>query len=317
MNSKYVWKTIVELLKKIQIGSFLIFVLALLFSFNACSSSTEEIKNSKSFEKRKGEKTFSFYEDKDGKEIYWEVNFNGDLISSAYKNGDKISSDEIEKNEAMIFDKINELRGKNIELGFLRKHHPMDLKIKEQMKDFQEELNWKFNDSIFRINMEKLKEGLAKIEIPKFHMEDFHFKMDSLNECLKDLEFNHEFEFNMDEFNKNMESFADGMKEFNFNFDLPDFDFHNFDPRMDYLDDEMENLNMEMKKLENFLKELKSELVKDKILQNKDEKYKLDFETEKIIVNGKELPDELFQKYKRMYKEYFGKDLSGDFYIVE
>jgi len=317
MNSKYVWKTIVELLKKIQIGSFLIFVLALLFSFNACSSSIEEIKNNKSFEKRKGEKTFSFYEDKDGKEIYWEVNFNGDLISSAYKNGDKISSDEIEKNEAMIFDKINELRGKNIELGFLRKHHPMDLKIKEQMKDLQEELNWKFNDSIFRIDMEKLKEGLAKIEIPKFHMKDFHFKMDSLNECLKDLEFNHEFEFNMDEFNKNMESFADGMKEFNFNFDLPDFDFHNFDPRMDYLDDEMENLNMEMKKLENFLKELKSELVKDKILQNKDEKYKLDFETEKIIVNGKELPDELFQKYKRMYKEYFGKDLSGDFYIVE
>jgi hypothetical protein len=41
----------------------------------------------------------------------------------------------------------------------------------------------------------------------------------------------------------------------------------------------------------------------------------MEFTRDKLEINGKRLPDNLLEKYKEMYKEHFGKEISNKFRI--
>ena len=78
------------------------------------------------------------------------------------------------------------------------------------------------------------------------------------------------------------------------------------------LDINMDDLNKELKKLDAFMDELREELVKDGYINNTDEEFELDLSRNHMTVNGERLPEDLFEKYKRLYKTHFGKEIDGD-----
>ena len=78
---------------------------------------------------------------------------------------------------------------------------------------------------------------------------------------------------------------------------------------------DMSHLKEKMKVLKGFIKDIKSELIKDGYLDKNANDFDLDFTKDKIEVNGKRLPDNLLEKYKKIYKEHFGKEINDRFRI--
>jgi chromosome segregation ATPase len=98
----------------------------------------------------------------------------------------------------------------------------------------------------------------------------------------------------VDEFELNMENLEEEMERLEF--------------EMDDLSKEMEELDREMKILDKFLKAIKKELVKDNYLNNADENFELELSSTEMKVNNKKVPDDLFNKYKEIYKEHYNKE---------
>ena len=99
-----------------------------------------------------------------------------------------------------------------------------------------------------------------------------------------------------------------------------DFDFKELNESMEKLKEklkdmkiDMSNLKEEMKKLKSFLHELRSELIKDGYVENDDEDFELEFTKDKIVVNGERLPDNLLEKYKKIYEANFEREIDGKF----
>ena len=81
----------------------------------------------------------------------------------------------------------------------------------------------------------------------------------------------------------------------------------------------LSGLDVKLKNLNEFIDEVRSEMVKDKLIEDKDEDLNLDISENSMKVNGKEVPPELFKKYKKMYEDHFDEELSDDnhFRIIE
>jgi hypothetical protein len=73
----------------------------------------------------------------------------------------------------------------------------------------------------------------------------------------------------------------------------------------------MDGLKLELEKLDTFLSDLKQELVKDNLLSSVEDELELEITADKMVVNGKEVTDSLFKKYKSMYEDHFDKKLEG------
>lgn len=78
---------------------------------------------------------------------------------------------------------------------------------------------------------------------------------------------------------------------------------------------DMSGLREKMKQLKGFLKEMKSELIKDGYLNEDDENFDMEFTKDKLEINGERLPDNLLEKYKKLYKSHFGKEPNDTFRI--
>ncbi|MFC2085143.1 hypothetical protein ACFLS9_08805 [Bacteroidota bacterium] len=48
---------------------------------------------------------------------------------------------------------------------------------------------------------------------------------------------------------------------------------------------------------------------------NKSKEFEMEYNEDEIIINSEELPENLHQKYLKIYKEHFDKELEGDFNI--
>jgi len=48
------------------------------------------------------------------------------------------------------------------------------------------------------------------------------------------------------------------------------------------------------------------------ITEDEDEEIEIDFNKNEMKVNDNKIPDELFEKYKVLYKEHFGKEPDDD-----
>ena len=81
----------------------------------------------------------------------------------------------------------------------------------------------------------------------------------------------------------------------------------------------LRDLDKKLEKLNGFIDDLKQELIKDNLIENESDKLELEISKDEMKVNGKEVPEELFKKYKKMYEDHFDKKLTDEnrFRIVE
>ena len=145
------------------------------------------------------QKYLSFYETDDGETIHWEVNFDGDEITSIYKNGERIPDNLVDDYKDKIYGQLDELRFGDREFTFrMPVIPPMDFKIdmddfKEDMEKFKEDFPkpekyfefHHFDNEEFRQEMEELQKNLEKL-----NPEDFKIPFDSekFKEEMKELE---------------------------------------------------------------------------------------------------------------------------------
>jgi chromosome segregation ATPase len=295
---------------------YLFLLPGLMLLLSSCSS---ESFTQQENEKQTGEQTLTFSEEENGKDVHYEVNFKNGEISSVYKDNIKIPENEIKNYQDLINDKLSSLR-KDDDDFYVFRHKPhsyhFDMKeFKENMKDWKEkfkgdQFKFEFDKEKFKADMDKLKEELKDmdeivikidrdkikkeldgIKIPKFN---FDFDTDELNENMKritiEIEKNQdELEFNMDELMEEMEQLDEEMKD---------------------LSKEMEKLDKEMKILDNFLNDVKEELVKDGLIKNSDEEFKLKLSKDEMEINGEKVSGALHSKYKELYKKHYNKELN-------
>ena len=153
---------------------------------------------------KESQKYLSFYETVEGETFHWEVNFNGNEISSIYKNGKKIPDDLVADYKDKVNDELDEMRFGNRKFSF-------------QMPVISgDEFNFNFDE--LNKELEEMKKNLPKIddefEFHYFDSEEFKKEMDELK---KELEENKakifKYKFDDEEFKKQMEELKKNLKE--------------------------------------------------------------------------------------------------------
>ena len=283
-------------------------------NFAAIASPAEPAKPLPPADDEAKRKTFSFYEHENGDEVHWKVVTKDGEIVELYKDGEKLSDEEMSENEDYINDKLAE-----IEEG-LEEIDEIDFdELHESLKNLKFNFKFDFDDESFTASMKQLKEGLKHLKDHKFNFEfdfddDWDFDSESfreeLKESLKELDhMNFEFDFDKEEFKEGMREFRDNMKDFKV--DMKEFkaNMKDFDVDMSELKNEMKELKVELKKLDGFLDETKSELISDGYVDEDAEDYDMELHEDEMIVNGKKLPDDLHKKYLDIYEKHFDKKL--------
>ena len=179
-----------------------------------------------------------------------------------------------------------------------------------------------FNRSEFKEEMKKLKEELKKLKTEKiqayFDSEEFKEEMKNLKAELKNLKI-HDFhsDFDKEKFDKDMKELSEKLKNQKFVWKDTDFDIDlsGLKESMEALKENMTNLKInldglseEMEKLNEFIKDLKTEMKKDGLIENENDDADIELNKNEMKVNGEKVPDKLFEKYRDMYKDYFGKE---------
>lgn len=162
------------------------------------------------------QKYLSFYETVDGERIHWEVNFDGNEITSVYKNGNRIPDDLVNDYKSKVYKELDEMRFGGKYYSF-RMHVPLgedfniDMdEIHKNMKEFREKFKdrkwnleeFKFDDEKLKQDMEELKEKLKEHKFEKYQWkfddEKLKKRMEKLEEYLKehleDFEFKYDFD---------------------------------------------------------------------------------------------------------------------------
>jgi len=308
---------------------FLILLFSSLFFISCASTSDYNQTESAS------SSSYTFYDYKDGDKVQYKVFFEDDDISALYIDGKKVSDDEIHKHRNMIYDKLDNInhgsvhkskRDMHIDMNWL---NDMMSDLKENLK--QNEIRIHFDKEEFKDEMARLKEELDNLEIDiNFDEENFKREMKGLKKHLRKMR-PEKFNLDMEEFNERMKEFSEKMKDHkivmkNFKVNIPPInipdvkipdippipdikvDLSGLEESMKDLDKNMAELDKEMKKLDAFMNDFKKELVKDGIISNEEESFELNYHKDGLEINGERVPDHLYEKYKKLYKEHFGKE---------
>lgn len=179
-----------------------------IFSSISCAETPTDSLNKDS------QKYLSFYETVDGEKIHWEANFDGDEITSIYKNGKKIPDDLTDDYKYKVYDQLDEMRFGGRKFSFRMDDFRIDMdelhknmeSFKEKFKDQEWNLEeFKFNDEELKQEMEELKEKLKKHKFDKFNWkfddEKFKNRMEKLEEYLKEHLDDLHFDFDYDDEN--------------------------------------------------------------------------------------------------------------------
>jgi chromosome segregation ATPase len=167
------------------------------------------------------QKYLSFYETVENERIHWEVNFDGNEITSIYKNGKRIPDDLVADYHGKIYEELDEMRpggnfysfrmpdlsGKDFNIDMDELHKNLE-EFREKFKEHKWNLEeFKFDDEKLKQDMEELKERLEKNNFEKFQWkfddEEFKERMEKLEEYLKEHLDDFKFEFDFDEGNNN------------------------------------------------------------------------------------------------------------------
>ena len=286
----------------------------LILGFMACSSGEDAIdfsfsrhnKYHDSFNvSRNG---FSFKDSGD----WYKVKFRDGEIYKIYINGERVPSDEVYKYEDLVYDKRDELRESFTDLRDEWEDRDFDMhEFHKDMAEFKDDLG----DGI-REAMREVKRELKHVNFNKIRAD---VNLDELHESLAELK-NINVDLDMDDFHRSMDELADNLS--NIRVEINDRDWDDFRSEMRNLKDELRNLDVdmgdlkfEMKKLKRFMKDIRRELIDDGYLEYGDHDFDMEFNKDELIINGRKLPDSLFQKYKDMYEEHFGREMDDDFRI--
>ena len=158
----------------------------------------------------------------------------------------------------------------------------------------------------------------AKNAIREKRFEEFKEEMNMLKEEIKNLKMkDFHFEFDKEQFKKDIKKLSAELKKQKFVWkDINiDIDLSGLEEGMETLKENMKHLKInlnglseELEKLNEFIKDVKTEMKSDGLIEDENEDVNIEFNKDDMIVNGKKVPDELFEKYRVMYKEHFGKD---------
>jgi len=189
----------------------IVFIILLLTSVSCADTPTDSLN-------KDSQKYLSFYDTEDGEKIHWEVNFDGDKITSIYKNGKRIPDDLADDYKHKIYDQLDEMRsgGRKFSLQiddfridtenlqkemekfrkdlpkhkkFFEFHDFDDEKFKQDMEELKEKLhehkldefNWKFDEEKFKEQLNELEKNLRE-HLPKPEDFYFHFDWEELND---------------------------------------------------------------------------------------------------------------------------------------
>jgi hypothetical protein len=248
-------------------------------------------------------KTYSFITKENGKKVHWTAIIRNGNLDLLYKNDEKLSESEMAAYKDMVFEQVKKLNESLSSLdeftfpdsGFYFNSEAFD----KQMEEFNEKMkNFKFNFHFDSLDVNRIMNQVNK-NLEKLKDDDFfnEKQLANMNEKLSRAFDNHNFDFH-------------------FNFDRLNMSLDKLNLRMKELNIRMDHLKEKMNTLKEFLKDVRSELIKDGYLNKNDNDYDLDFTRDRIEVNGKRLPDNLLEKYKKIYKEHFGKEIDDTFRIV-
>ncbi len=306
-------------------------ITAVIFIIVAGCSTSNQGTGSQLDTNNRADQTFSFNNDENGKNVRWEVNFDNGEISSLYKDGQRIPDNEIEDYKDMIYHKLDKLQRRShcitvdlnkfqSDMGSLKEYMQ---KMKEGLKNQDFEFN--FDKQDFKKGMEELSKELSKLKDHKIRIDfDSDKFRDEMDELSKDVDIH--VNIDMDDLKDNLAKMNDEMEKHRDELSHINIDLSGLDEAMSHLDENLGNmkinlngLDIKLKKLNEFIDTIKKELVKDNLLKNENEKLNLDLDGNGMKVNGKEVSPELFKKYKQMYDDHFGDELSGDnhFRIVD
>uniref|UniRef100_A0A832DEV5 Lipoprotein n=1 Tax=Ignavibacterium album TaxID=591197 RepID=A0A832DEV5_9BACT len=310
-----------------EFSSLLIGLSVSLLVLTSCSAS-ETTKNS---EVKTSDKTFIF---RDGQDIY-RVEFDGKRIASLYKNDSKIPDNEIDNYKDLI---EYELKNLTKDL-YAEKEKPTRIKIfidKDKSENDTTEYDEEdFDDPMsfrFRIDDDFLKDMKTDLDSLMKDLKDKDFEVyinpDELREQMK--EYKKYFKnytlpkppkIDMEQFHKEMKKFREQMKHHKLNIDSLETELR--DKMKDLIKEqkkrieiiELKDENDEYNKSESFVDELKDELIKDGYLDSSSKEFSFRMDEEKISVNNKELPKELLNKYKEIFRKHHGRNLNGQIFI--
>ncbi len=246
-------------------------ILLLLFTLAAAPPLMEKSAESKTFTQDDEREKITLYDTIDGKEVKWHVVMEDGKIIELYRNDERIPDDEIESHEKYIKKKI---RG----------------------------LSWDFEfDELDDINID--------IDIPDV---DIDFDFDDLGENMVvhiDHDGEHDIHINLNGLDEKLEKFAKNWEKYGEKWEKFGEKMANFHVKMGDFEVKMDKLEAKLEKLEDFLDEVKEELVDDGFIEDEDDHFSLRLNADEMTVNGKEVPADLHNKYKEIYKKHFDKEI--------
>lgn len=275
------------------------------------------------------ERTYIFYKRLDGEKSKWEVTVDNGKITSLYKDGNPVAQNEIPKYEERLLDEIDyidrgleDLDEELVDLKDDLKNIKIDLgeDFAEDMRKLTEDLKVEFNSDEFKYEMKQLKKELKNLNIEKFHFDsdEFRKEMSELRDELRDIEFDIDIDWDSDEFRREMKDLSRELASIKVDVDLSGLkeSMRELKDEMEHLDIDMSELRKEMEILGDFLDELREEMIADGVIDDEDEFRHLEFEDDAMYLNGEKIPDELYNKYKKIYKKYYGEYPDDDSFQI-
>lgn len=176
-------------------------------------------------------------------------------------------------------------------------------KMKQEMKSEKFQHNGEFDEEKFEQKMEQMSKELEH-KMQELESNN-HLSLEKL-EALKGLEHLKSLEHlkNLEPLKHNsvaMKGFEKGMQEFNL--------------KMKDFGGKMKVFGEKMKVFGKFMKEVKDMLVDEKLLEEDDDHVNLNIKKDGVYIDGKKQSDAVFEKVKKIYKNYYNKEFDGDFHL--
>jgi hypothetical protein len=286
-----------------------------LLLFSGCSTSGDEVQSFKRGGNSEADKVLTFYETSNRDKIKWKVHFKDDEISEVYKDGKRLSRNEIDNYRDLINDKVSGLGRSSKDRNKKYRVYSLNENLSKDMKKLGEDLKkqkFKIKANIDKDLKKEMKE--LSIELKKLKDNDIKLWFDK-NNFKNEWDFN--FEFDTEKFNEEMEKLSENLKNMEIKIDMPDIkiNLEGLEENLKDLDIKLKDLDKDLEGINSFFKDLKSELVKDKLIESEDDNVKINFKEGEMYINDKIVSEDLFQKYKAMYKKHTGKELKEKHYF--
>jgi hypothetical protein len=217
----------------------------------------------------------------------------------------------------LVNNQIEKLKIDGKEIASENFHNYKEL-IDGRVKNISEELvnNSEKKIKVIKINDDSSADSLKKKRI-KVIVRDVENELSKLDSNI----FN--FEFDLDNLHEKIGKIPELMHDFEFNIpDLPNKGIKDINKKLERLErklekseKELETTKKEIANTKDFIKKFKSELVKDKLINSANDEPEIEFFSDEMIVNGKSVSKQQFEKYKKMYEDIIGKEKKRELYF--